>query len=57
MKLRDYLNEIMNLNVWTVTTNKREILVMASTKSHAEAQGEAKLKKGETIKTVMRPRK
>ncbi len=55
MKLRDYLTEF--LNVWTVTTNKREILVMAANKSHAEAQGEEKLKKGEIIKKVMRPKK
>ncbi len=54
MKIRDYLTEF--LNFWSVTTNKRELLVMAANKSHAEAQGEAKLKKGEVIKKVIGPK-
>ena len=45
------------VDVWTITTNKREFIVMAANKSHAEAQGEEKLKKGEVIKKVMRPKK
>ena len=55
MKLRDYLTELVN--VWTVTTNNRKIIVMAANKSHAEMQGEEKLKKGEVIKKVEMPKK
>jgi len=55
MKLRDYLTELVN--IWVVTTNKRKITVMAANKSHAEIQGEDKLKKGEVIKKVEMPRK
>jgi len=55
MRLKDYLTEF--LNVWSVITNKREIIVMAANKSHAEAQGEEKLEKGERIKKVIGTRK
>ena len=54
-KIDILLNEFVN--AWNIVTNKRKFVVMAANKSHAESQGEAQLKKGETIKKVEMPRK
>ncbi len=37
MKLRDYLEEGFGIfpDVWTVKTNKRDIIIMASSEKHA----------------------
>lgn len=57
MSLRDYLTEIFP-ELYAVKTNKRkQILVMASSDSHAEIQVEDGLKPGERIISIKRVKK
>jgi hypothetical protein len=57
MSIRDYLTEIFP-ELYAVKTNKRkQILVMASSDSHAEVQVEDDLKSGEKIISIKRVKK
>jgi len=58
MKIIEKIDTLLEfVDVWSVKTNKREIIVFAANKSHAEEQAKEQLKKGEVIKKVMRPKK
>jgi hypothetical protein len=57
MKVIEKIDTLLEfVNVWSVKTNKREIIVMAANKKHAIIQAEEQLKTGEKIKKVTGPK-